>query len=103
MNQKKSKFNAILFEAVYEGLNSIGTSIPPAILYYLKRNGSVGPGRVINDPQAFHEDLKKIFGFGANLIEKKILELLYVKLRIPEEPGENFNFLEKIQNVQKKL
>lgn len=101
--QKTSKFNTILFQAVYEGLNSIGASIPPAILSYLEKDGSIGPGRVINDPKAFDEGLKRIFGFGAKVIEKKILEILYEKLRIQEEVQDRFNFSEEIQNVQKIL
>jgi len=103
MNSKKSKFNAILFQAVYEGLKSIGASVPYAILPYLEKNGSVGPGGVINDPKAFDKGLKKIFGFGAEVIEKKILEILYVKFQIPEEVEDNFDFLEKIQNVREML
>jgi len=101
--QKTSKFNTILFQAVYEGLNSIGASIPSAILSYLEKDGSIGPGRVINDPEAFDEGLKKIFGFGAKVIEKKILESLYEKLRIQQAVQDNFSFPEEIQNVQKSL
>jgi hypothetical protein len=101
--QKKPKFNTILFQAVYEGLNSIGSSIPSAILSYLEKDGSIGPGRVINDPQTFDEGLKKIFGFGAKVIEKKILESLYEKLRIQQAVQDNFSFPEEIQNVQKSL
>lgn len=101
--QKTSKFNTILFQAVYEGLNSIGASIPFAILPYLEKDGSIGPGRVINDPEAFDEGLKKIFGFGAKVIEKKILESLYEKLRIQQEVQDSFSFPEEIQNVQKML
>ena len=101
--QNKPKFNTILFQAVYEGLNSIGASIPSAIIPYLEKDGSIGPGRVINDPDAFDEGLKKIFGFGAKVIEKKILENLYVKLRIQQEVQDNFSFPEEIKNVQKML
>lgn len=103
MNSKKPKFNVILFQAVYEGLNSIGTSVPSAILPYLERDGSIGPGHVINDAKAFDEGLKKIFGFGAKVIEKKILEILYAKLQIPQQIEDSFSFPEKIQNVQNML
>ena len=103
MKQKKSKFDAILFQAVYEGLNSIGTSIPSAILPYLEKDGSIGPGRAINDPKAFDKGLKKIFGCGAKVIEKKILEILYARLQIQKEVEDNFSFPEKIQSMQKML
>jgi|GEM_PF-1596520 len=101
--QKKSEFSTILFDAVHEGLNSIGASIPSTILPYLEKDGSIGPGRVINDPKAFDEGLRKIFGFGAKVIEKKILEVLYTKLQIRQEVDDSFSFPEKILNVQKML
>jgi hypothetical protein len=96
---EKSKFGAILFDSVYEGLNSIGASIPSVILPHLERNGSIGPGSIINDPKAFDEGLKRIFGFAAEVIEKKILEILYAKLRIHQEVKGNFNFTQEIVDV----
>jgi hypothetical protein len=100
---KTSQFDMILFEAVRDGLSSIGSSIPPAVLPYFKRKGSIGPGGVINDPEAFHENLKEIFGFGSKLIENKILELLYTKLGISVENENNHSFPEKIENLQRTL
>jgi len=100
---KTSQFNTMLFEAVRDGLSSIGTSIPPAVLPYFERKGAIGPGTVINDPEAFHENLKEIFGFGSKLIENKILELLYTKLEISPESENNHSFPEKIENLQRML
>ena len=100
---KKSQFNTILFEAVRDGLSSIGASIPPAVLPYFERKGSIGPGSVINNPETFHENLKEIFGFGSKLIENKILEVLYTKLGISPETENNHSFPEKIENLQKTL
>lgn len=101
MNQKRRKFDAILFQAVWEGLNNISPSIPSAVLFHLEKDGSIGPDRDIVNPESFDEGLKKIFGFGAKVIEKKILEILYVKFQVPRRVEHNFNFPEEIKNVQK--
>ena len=100
--QDDSGFNMMLFHALYKGLNNIGTSIPPAILSYLKKEGSVGPDQTVNDPKALDRDLQKIFGFGAKVVEKKILEVLNEELRISTGIEDNFNFAEKVLKIQKK-
>ena len=100
--QDDSGFNMMLFHALYKGLNSIGTSIPPAILSYLKKEGSVGSDQTVHDPKALDRDLQKIFGFGAKVIEKKILEVLNAELRISTGIEDNFNFAEKVLKIQKK-
>lgn len=101
--QRVSKFDLILSQAVREGLSSICTSIPFVILPCLEKDGSIGPGGVVNDPKIFDESLKKIFGFGAKVIEKRILEVLYIKLQIDRKVGSSFSFSEEIKNVQKML
>lgn len=100
-NTKTPQFKNILFEAVRDGLSSIGTSIPTAVLPYFERQGSIGPGGIIDDPEAFHESLKEIFGFGSKLIENRILELLCAKLGISVESENNHSFPEKIENLQR--
>lgn len=101
--QEKSEFDLILSQAVHEGLNSIGSTVLSAILPYLKKDGSIGKEGVVNDPEIFDESLTRIFGFGAKVIEKKILEILYIKLQIDEKVESGFNFPEEIRNVQKMI
>lgn len=102
-SQNSDHFGAILFNAAYEGLQSMGASIPLTILPYLEKNGSVGPGSIVCDVKRFDEGLKEIFGFGAKLIEKRILEILYTKLKINNKIEDDFTFPEKIKNVQKQV
>ena len=108
MKQKKARdvrpeFRVILYQAVYEGLRSICPSAPEAVLLYLERDGSIGPDRTIEDPEAFHKGLSKIFGFGANLIERRILGILYERLQIDGEIQDRFCFLHEVKTVRKKL
>ena len=99
VHRQSSKLEVILYQAVYEGLHDVCTSIPDVILGYLEKEGSVGPGRVINNPENFDEGLKKMFGFGANILEKKILEILYDKLQIDRAVKNSFSFSKEVQNV----
>ena len=103
MKQRQPKFYVFLTEAVHEGLSSISPSIPPVVLFYLKKDGSIQSDCLIDDLKAFEEGLKKIFGFGAKVIEKKILEVLYIKLQIIREIEDDFKFAEEVKNAQKLL
>ena len=53
------------------------------------------------DLEAFDDGLKKIFGYGAQVIEKRILEVLYVKLEAPRKIGGGFRFPEEVKKAQK--
>lgn len=103
MKTRQPKFDLVLAEAIQEGLSSISPSIPSVVFFYLKKNGSIQSDESIDDPQAFEEGLKKIFGFDAKVIEKKILEVLYVKLQIPPTIEDDFRFAEKVKDAQKLL
>ena len=101
MKQIQSKFYVVLAEAVDEGLRNISPSIAPVVLSYMNKTASTRSNHHIDDPKAFDESLKEIFGFGAKVIEKIILEALYRKLQAPKEIKRNFNFVEEVKNAQK--
>jgi hypothetical protein len=101
MKQKQSKFYVVLAEAVHEGLRNISPSVPLVVLSYMNKKASVRSDNYIDDPEAFDEALKEIFGFGAKVIEKLILKALYGKLQSPKEVNHDFNFVEEVKNAQK--
>lgn len=103
MKRNEPKFCVILTEAVHEGLSSICPSIPSVVFFCLRKNGSIQSDNLVRDPEAFEEILNKIFGFGAKVIEKKILEVLYTKLQAPREISDSFEFMEEVKNAQKLL
>ena len=103
MEQRQPEFYVLLAEAIHEGLSSISPSIPPVVFLYLKKNASIQSNQYVDDPQAFDEGLKKIFGFGAKVIEQKILEVLYRKLQVPREIKDDFKFVEEVKKAQKLL
>lgn len=90
-----------LVEAVHEGLNSISPSISDTVLFHLQRANALHMDKHLVDAEMFDDGLKKLFGFGAVVIEKKILEFLYVKLDAPRKIGDNFEFCEEVAKAQK--
>ena len=101
MKRGQSRFNAVLAQAVQEGLDSIGPSISEAVLFHLQRTSAIRSDRHFVDPEAFEDGLKNIFGYGAKVIEKRILEVLYVKLEAPRKIGGDFRFSEEVKKAQK--
>lgn len=98
---KTVKFYVVLTEAVHEGLRNISPFIVPVALSYMNKKASVRSDNYIDDPEAFDDCLKEIFGFGAKVIEKLILEALYGKLQSSKEVKNDFNFVEEVKNAQK--
>jgi hypothetical protein len=91
----------VLAEAVHDGLRNISPSVPPIVLSYMNKRASNRSDRCIDDPEAFDEGLREIFGFGAKVIEKVILEALYRKLRAPKEVSPDFNFVEEVKYAKR--
>ncbi len=101
MLRGQPKFNAALVEAVHEGLNSISPSISDTVLFHLQRANAICMDQNFVDAEMFDDGLKKLFGFGAVVIEKKILEFLYVKLDAPRKIADNFEFSKEVAKAQK--
>jgi len=96
--KEKGQLNSILVEAVNEGLSSICSSAASSVLFFLEKNGSIKAKSNIENLKAFSEGLERIFGFGAIVIEKKILEVLCMRLQLsaPKENRNNFEFAKEI-------
>jgi len=103
LKRRQSKFNTVLVQAVQEGLDSIGPSISDAVLFHLQRTDAISSNPPLVDPEAFDDGLNKIFGYGAKIIEKRILEVLYEKLEAPRKIQGDFRFPEEVRQAQKLL
>lgn len=96
--KEKDQLDAILAEAINEGLSRICSSAAPSVLFFLEKNGSIKSRSNIENLETFVEGLESIFGFGAKVIEKKILEVLHMKLQLPKpkENQDNFEFAKEM-------
>ncbi len=103
MRKKEPRFNTVLAEAVHEGLNSIGPSISEAVIFYIQKKAAIQLDQCDLDPVVFDDCLKAIFGWGAEIVERKILECLYVKLEIQLRIKSGFVFADEVKRAQKLL
>lgn len=96
-----NRLNAILVEAVSEGLSVMCSSAASSVFFFLRKNGSIESETNIENLESFSEGLERIFGFGSKVIEKKILEVLYIKLRMPppHTNPDKFDFAEEVERV----
>lgn len=99
-------FERILSQAINEGLTSISTIVAPVLRTYLddaivSEVGHMKSRSSIKDLKALENGLEKMFGFGAKVFEKKILECLCTKLSIDMETKENLRFSETIEKMKR--
>jgi hypothetical protein len=98
-------FENALSQAINEGLASISTIVAPVLRAYLDDAVTYEIGRMkskstIKDVRTLQKGLEKMFGFGAKVFEKKILEALYTKLSLSLETRQNLSFLEAVKKAK---
>jgi hypothetical protein len=93
LTKTKKSFNEVLLEAVDEGLLIIGESGRKAIYFHLQNSYSLRKEDIPDKPEVFVEGLRKIFGLGAQAIEKSIVRCLCDKLGIAYVERKDYDFL----------
>ncbi len=76
----KKDFDKLLFQAVDEGLSSIGESPKQAIYFHLEKAFKIKKYEVPYRIDDFADAIEKIFGLGANFLEILIMKYLYEKV-----------------------
>lgn len=94
LSETKTFFKKVLLEALDEGLSTIGESARKAIYFHLQNLYSLKREEIPDNPKAFVEGLRKIFGLGAEVIEKAVIKSLYSKLEIKFEERKGYGFIE---------
>ena len=72
----------LLFEAIDEGLSSIGESSKQTIYFHLKKGFNVKKHEIPSKTEDFAREIERIFGLGADFLEILILTMknLYEKV-----------------------
>ena len=70
----------LLFEAIDEGLSSIGESFKQAIYLQLKKGFNVKKHEIPYKVEDFAREIERIFGLGADFLEILIMKNLYGKV-----------------------
>ena len=76
----KEEFDKLLFEAIDEGLSSIGESSKQAIYFHLEKNFKVKKHEIPCKIEDFARAIERIFGLGADFLEILIMKNLYEKV-----------------------
>jgi hypothetical protein len=86
-------------ECVDDGLKELGQSVRKVVYFHLEKNFGIKKYEIPVEPKAFCRALHAIFGQGANVIEKLIVQ------RIQEKFGLSLNsqtsLVEAVQTVMK--
>ncbi|NWG10253.1 hypothetical protein HXY33_00640 [Candidatus Bathyarchaeota archaeon] len=99
----QNNFSKLLLDAVEESLSSLGDSPKQAILFHLESSFNIKKEHIPENITEFTKALEKIFGPGANYLEKLIIKRLYEKLGFEAEDAGNLDFLESVNEVRKRL
>ena len=98
MAASRSEFNALLFEAVDEGLKAVlGETGKEVVYYHLQSVYGLRKESISEHPETLIEFLNRLFGAGAELIEMVILKKLCLKLGITHETAENIKLIDFIR------
>jgi hypothetical protein len=100
LTETDSNFRQTLFEAVDEGLLMLGESGRNAVYFHLQNLYSLKREDISEKPETFAESLRKLFGIGAEVIEKAILKRLYLKLGLSYEEKKNYSFMACLNDVR---
>jgi len=93
LTKEKKVFNEVLLEAVDEGLLILGESGRKAIYFHLQNSHSLKREDIPEKLEIFMNGLRKIFGLGAQAIERSIVRCLYSKLGLEFIERKDYDFL----------
>lgn len=111
LNPETEDFEENLAEAVYEGLSWASSVITSIIDMYIQAasrgtsasNIEIGLRKAklsIHDCENLENALEKTFGFGAKVVECKILRILHSKLGISKAIEAGFSFSDEVRIAQ---
>ncbi len=100
--RETQNFEENLAEAVYEGLSWVSNVVAPALETYLQDALTIETGLRkaklnIQDCENFEKALEKAFGFGAKVVEHKIIKILHSKLGVNKAIEADFKFSDEVR------
>jgi hypothetical protein len=100
------EFEEALAEAVYDELSLISNIVASALDICIQKATSVEIGlrktRLnVNECEDLEKGLEKVFGFGAKVIECRILKALNTKIGVSQEIKQNFKFSDEVKTARK--
>ena len=100
MQDEEKNFEKIFMEAVDEALMVLGESGKHMVFFHLERSYSIKKDEIPKKPEAFITGLRKIFGSGATVLEKLILENLCSKLGLQYERKDDYTLVDYLNYIK---
>jgi hypothetical protein len=98
----RRRLNAVLSEAIDEGLKAVLGETGREVVYYnIKSVYGLERESVSKNPELLIESLYRLFGGGAEVIERVILEKLCLKLGMKREKAENVKLIDFIRKFKR--
>lgn len=94
------KVDIIVLDAVDEALSILGDKGKNAVYYFIEKEYHLRKEDIPSNLRKFHDCLQKIFGIGANVIEKHILNILKDRTGIETEMDPELSFVEKMNSLK---
>lgn len=103
--QQTEDFEENLAEAVYEGLSWASSVVAPLLDMYVRdaQTFEIGLRKTkldIKDCEKLEKAMEKAFGFGAKVVEIKILKILQSKLGVNKIIEANFKFTDELRTAK---
>ena len=77
----RKEFDAILLEAVAEGLSSMGESSKKAVYFHIEKSFNIRREEIPSRVDDFARAIENIFGLGAHFLEILIMKRLHERIR----------------------
>ncbi|MEM3713781.1 MAG: hypothetical protein QXF82_02410 [Nitrososphaeria archaeon] len=90
----------MILEAIDESLSILGDKGKEAVYYFLEREYCVNKEDIPKNLKTFLECLRLVFGVGANIIEKYILNNLRKRACLELELDYSLNLMETVERIK---
>ncbi|MEM4523460.1 MAG: hypothetical protein QW738_09645 [Nitrososphaeria archaeon] len=99
-SQTSDRVERMILEAIDESLSILGDKGKEAVYYFLEREYCVNKEDIPKNLKTFLECLRLVFGVGANIIEKYILNNLRKRACLELELDYSLNLMETVERIK---
>jgi len=90
----------IVLDAIDEALSVLGSKGRDSVYYFLEREYLLKKEDVPLNLRRFDDCLRMVFGLGANLLEKHIINTLKRRVGVELEADEGLDFVETLETIK---
>jgi len=99
MQEAETDFEKLFMKAVDESLTVLPESGREMLFFHLERSFSIKKRDIPKKPENFIDALEQIFGAGAQVLEKLIVQNMYSKLGLEYQERKDYTFTDYLKRV----